>query len=350
MQTTSPSPKDFWCVQHYNLTSPQKKSPRQAAHRTKPICQQPLVLTIGNFDGVHLGHKALLQCVLQQAKQHQAAPALLTFSPHPASVLGTKVPQVLTTRQHMLQCLHEARIEHAFFLRFNRCFAQVSAQHFMQHGLLRELVLKALVVGEGFRFGNGRRGNVALLKDLCQAYGIQVSALAAVRVEGCIVSSSRIRQSLVQTHFGQAAMLLGRPYGLLSQVITGKKQGRALGFATLNMVFQRTLPLPYGVYAVRVKVDKAWYNGVSNYGLRPTLTGDEQPVLETHVFAFTQNVYGAWVEVRPLHMLRHEQRFVSLDALKAQIGQDCEQAKVWLSCRPDWSKTKENNHPFQPFT
>lgn len=291
----------------------------------------PAVVTVGNFDGVHLGHQALIRRVVADAHALGAAGALITFNPHPQSVLRAHQVPILTSLRLRLRLFEELGLHQACVVAFTREFAQIEPERFVQEFLMRPFQLRKLIVGYDFAFGRNREGTAEFLMQTAHEHGFGFEVFPAVTLGDGTVSSTRIRGFLQAGEFGHAARLLGRRYSILEPVVEGRRQGRRLGFPTLNQAPEEILPLPFGVYAVQARVAEASFGGVSNYGIRPTIGGTTQPVLETHLFDFSDELYGELVEVFPLKWLREEHRFPSLDALKAQIGKDRDAARAFLA-------------------
>jgi len=294
----------------------------------------PTALAIGNFDGVHRGHVALLERLVGVAKDLHLVPAVLTFEPHPREFFApASAPARLTILREKLELIAASGVEMTIVCAFNAHFAALSADEFIGWVLQRGLQVRHLIVGDDFRFGQGRRGDFALLQQTGLRSGFGVEAIEAVSIEGVRVSSSAVRQALAVGDMTRATALLGRPYMIDGRVVHGDKRGRQLGFSTAN-IHIRHLPLPMtGVFAVEVDgLEKRALPGAANLGVRPTL-GGERPLLEVHLFDFDRLIYGAHLSVRFLHKLREEQRFPDLDALKAQIARDVGLAKAFFQRR-----------------
>jgi riboflavin kinase/FMN adenylyltransferase len=289
-----------------------------------------VVLTIGNFDGVHLGHQALIRQVVREAREAGLRSDLLTFHPHPQSVLREDPPPIITTLPLRLRLFEELGLDAAHIVPFTRAFARRSARVFVMEDLLTRFRVRKLIIGFDFHFGRNREGSAEVLRQLSVEHGFAFEVFPAVSLGGEKVSSSRIRAALAEADFAVAESMLGRPYSVLETVVRGEQRGRRIGFPTLNLVPDERLPLPFGVYASRVTVQGRSHDGVSNYGLRPTVGGGE-PVLETYVFDFAGQVYGEQAEVFPLRLLRAERKFPSLAALQAQIAADRDAAQAYLA-------------------
>lgn len=284
----------------------------------------PKVLTIGNFDGMHLGHHAMIAQVRAKADALGLPAAVLTFEPHPRELFSpAESPARLTSLREKLSLLEASGVDEVYLLRFTRQSAATSAEEFVTRVLVQGLGVKHLIIGDDFRFGKGRAGNFALLQAMGQQLGFGVSALDTVDMQGTRVSSSAVRDALAANDLALAGKLLGRPYAIAGRVVHGDKIGRDLGFPTANVQLKRKRVPLGGVFAVTVSgIDKRQLPGAANVGVRPTVKFGLRPILEVHLLDFQQEIYGAHVTVHFLHRLRAEQRFESLDALKAQIARD----------------------------
>ena len=313
--------------------------------RSKPAVALPAVaLAVGNFDGVHIGHQAILARVRAEAQARGLSPALLTFEPHPRELFTPDAaPTRLSTLREKLQLLSEAGIERVHVQRFSRAFAALTPQQFVQQLLLQSLRVRWLMVGEDFRFGAGRAGDVALLESLGREHGFVVERMPAVlaplqgsAVAAQRVSSSAVRAALAVGDLPQARRLLGRDYVVSGRVVHGDKLGRELGFATANVQMKHNRPPLAGIYAVRMLGvpggdARAGWPGVASLGVRPTVKTNGHPVLEVHLFDFKGDLYDLHVKVQFLHKIRDEAKYPDLAALTAQIARDCEQARAWLA-------------------
>ena len=297
---------------------------------SRPV-PDPVVLAIGNFDGIHLGHAALLQRLTAVAAERAHVPAVLTFEPHPREFFApASAPARLTTLREKLELLAAAGVAQTMVCPFNAAFAALEAEAFIDEVLVGALQVRHVIVGDDFRFGRGRRGDLAMLQQAGAARGFTPEALASVLQAGERVSSSGVRRALAAGDMAHAARLLGRPYVIDGQVKRGDQIGRQLGFATANLRIKHD-PLPMtGVFAVEVDgvADRPW-PGVANLGIRPTV-GGVRPLLEVHLFDFDRDIYGAHIRVRFLLKLRDERRFSGLDALKAQIAADAAAAREFF--------------------
>lgn len=287
------------------------------------LVSAPTALAIGNFDGVHRGHVALLQRLCVRAKERQLTPAVLTFEPHPREFFSpASAPARLSILREKLQLIAACGVEVVMICRFDADFSPLSAQEFIDRTLVARLQIKHLLIGDDFRFGRARQGDFALLRDAGQKSGFTVEAMSAVEINGERISSSAVRDALAAGEIARATALLGRPYTIDGRVVHGDKLGRRLGFNTAN-IHIRHYPLPMtGVFAVEVDgLSQGTLQGVANLGIRPTRGGD-LPLLEVHLLDFDGSIYGKHLSVCFMHKIRDEQRFPDLDALKAQIAKD----------------------------
>jgi riboflavin kinase/FMN adenylyltransferase len=292
----------------------------------------PVALTVGNFDGIHRGHQAMLQRVLVVARARGLQSCVLTFEPHPREFFGARAaPTRLTSLREKLELLAAHGVERTHVQRFDRGFASLAPEAFVEEVLAKRLCARWLLIGEDFRFGAKRAGDIALLKSLGPRYSYEVEVLPAVARAGVRVSSSAVRAALAAGNLERAEELLGRPYSISGRVVHGRKLGRALGFATANVQLKHNRPPLAGIYAVRVHgVGTASRPAVASLGVRPTITASGRAVLEVHLFDFSSDLYGAHMRVEFLHKIRDEEKYSDLDALKAQIERDCEAARTFL--------------------
>lgn len=304
-------------------------------HNLRP-CHQGCVATIGSFDGVHLGHQAILAQLLAEAQARQLPAVVILFEPQPHEFFARdKAPARLMRLREKVLALAEAGVSRVLCLSFNEKLRSLSAEAFVEQILLQGLAIKHLVVGDDFRFGCDRRGDFALLQTLGKSAGFSVTDTSTLLLQGERVSSTRIRQLLEQGEFAHAQRLLGRPYEISGRVVYGKQLGRQLGVPTANVQLRRYRSPLHGVFAVQVAfADGSRYQGVANIGLRPTVNGDNKPLLEVHLFDFSRSVYGTAIRVRFLHKLRDEQKFASLDALREQLQSDIAGAKYYFHSQP----------------
>ena len=289
----------------------------------------PLFTAIGVFDGVHLGHQAVISTSAQHAREAGGTPVVVTFDPHPAKVLRPEeAPRLLTATQHKIALIRDLGVEHLLVVPFDREFAATAPQEFVHQLVAHAKPLREICVGHEWSFGKNRAGNLSLLKKLGSEHGFDVVGIKPVAVNGTVVSSTAIRAAVERGDLGQAAEMLGREYTILGTVKHGAHLGRTLGFPTANLSAHSEQFPPNGVYAAEAKLDGAMWRGVVNLGYRPTVSGGKlQRLLELHLFDLERDIYGEDVEVRFTRYLRPEQKFESLEALAAQIGRDVEQAR-----------------------
>lgn len=290
------------------------------------------VIAIGVFDGVHLGHRKILQEAVRLAGKVGAKTVAATFNPHPLSVISQKaVPMSLISLEHRMRLIRAAGVDKITIFNFTKEFSKIPAERFVKDALIKKLNAGWVVVGEDFCFGRRRQGDAGFLKQQGKKYGLLVKLIKPLKYKGRLISSSLIRQAIRQGRLDLAERLLGRPVGILGNVVKGKSLGATIGFPTANINPHHEIVPPSGVYAVTVRIDGKEYGGVLNIGIRPTFYGsgkrDEEPTIEVHIFGFAKKVYGKVAEVLFTKRLRAEKRFQDKDALAAQIKDDAENAK-----------------------
>lgn len=295
--------------------------------------RKPTAVTIGNFDGVHVGHQKILRGVIERARAMDAVSAVLTFFPHPARVLRPDVaPGLLETLPQRLAEFAALGIDATLVLRFDYELAQASAEDFVQKFLVETLRTRAVLVGANFRFGHKQAGDVKLLEELGRENGFEVEFVEPVLVDEQLVSSSAIRAAVREGRMEEARRMLGRPYALAGEIRSGTGMGRKLVVPTLNLATeQETLP-KNGVYATEVAVGGKCYHAVTNVGVRPTFNG-QQLAIESHLFDFSETLTSGPMTVKFLTRLRDEQKFSGPEALRNQIFQDIARAKELFAKR-----------------
>ena len=304
-----------------------------------PSALKGAVVAVGNFDGVHLGHQALIAEARRQAKERGAPLAVLAFEPHPAEFLRPRPDSIrLTPLRTKARLLAELGVDAMFALTFDASMAKRSAENFVTDVLVKGLGLSGVVVGPDFEFGQGRGGNVGTLKEMSAANGFTVTVFDMVKTAGEKVSSTRIRESLKDAHPEEAARLLGRFWAVEARVEHGDGRGRTMGFPTANMHLGHCFAPAFGVYAVRVTItenDKpvSRHDGVANFGIRP-MYQTKVPLMEAHLFDFDGDLYGKYLSVELIAYLRPEAKFENLDALIAQIATDAQKARKILAVTP----------------
>jgi len=288
------------------------------------------VLTIGNFDGVHLGHARVITALIDKAKTLNCTPAVMIFEPQPQELFSPEsAPARLTRLRDKYFLLKKLGVQRLICVNFHREFANKSAKEFIEQLLVKQLGIKHLIIGDDFRFGKSRIGDFNLLKQAGEKFSFSVSDTASFKLEDCRISSTKIRNALELDQLANAEKMLGRPYSIIGRVFHGDKRGRQLGFPTANVLLKRRVSPISGVYVVKINtIDNCFY-GVANIGSRPTIAGIRQQ-LEVHIFNFNKNIYGETIEVVMLKKLRDEMKFSSLDELTKQISQDSEQGKAFV--------------------
>lgn len=289
--------------------------------------QRPCVAAIGNFDGLHLGHIEILKKVVALAKQTGLTPTVITFEPLPIQFFQPVLPVYrLTPLAEKIRLLEKAGIEQVICLRFNQALATLLPAHFVDQILVKGLQLKHLIVGEDFRFGYQRQGNVKMLSDMGREVGFEVHPQSLVRIEASRISSTELREALLKGDCARAHQLLGRFFSVTRRVIQGAKRGLQWGFPTANLVLPPSQQWIKGVFITRVTVGGQSYFAVTNGGTRPTVDGGRHMV-ESHLLDFSGDLYGKKITVEFLHKLRDEKRFEDLNSLQKQIEEDKKQAK-----------------------
>jgi len=289
-------------------------------------------LTIGNFDGVHLGHRAMLDRLVAKARELKLACNVLTFEPHPREFFApASAPARLSRLREKLELIAEAGVDRTHVLRFGAQLASLSPDRFIEDVLLRGLGMRWLLVGRDFRYGAKRAGDFAALQAAAQSQGFGLEAMDDVMEGGLRVSSSGVRTALAAGDLAAAATLLGRDYTMSGRVAHGERLGRTLGFPTANIVLRRRPPLS-GIFVVEAELEEthAVLRGVASVGRRPTVKRDAAPLLEVHLFDWSGELYGRHLKVKFLHKLRDEEKYEGLDALRAAIERDAAQAKDYF--------------------
>lgn len=288
------------------------------------------VATIGNFDGVHKGHQALLSQVKKRAEALGVPSLVITFEPQPMEFFAKEQAVARLTRwREKFLLLSQYGIDKVLVIRFNGQFAALNAEAFVEL-LGKRLSVKEVIVGDDFHFGKGRQGNVDFLKESGAQLGFAVATMPNILFDGERISSTRVRNALQMADLILAEQLLGRPYSMQGRVVYGDQRGRVLGFPTANIHLLRHVTPVLGIYVVRLHgIGKKPLPAVANIGIRPTI-GDSRTLLEVHVFNFDQTIYGQYVCVEFCKKLRDEERYANLDLLKEQIGKDAEAARAYF--------------------
>ncbi len=289
------------------------------------------VVTIGVFDGVHIGHKAVIREAVKRAKDAGLTSIVVTFDPHPLKVLSQKLNVAsLISLKHRIKLIKALGIERVFVMKFGRRIANMSAEDFVKDVVIDSLGAKEIFVGEGFSFGKGAKADTDRLKAIGEKFGINIEIIKHIKKGGQTVSSSRIRHLIVSGRIKEAGLLLGRPYSILGTIVSGSRLGHLLGYPTANINPHHEAIPPSGVYAVKIKFKEKFYNGVMNIGVRPTFYDhgrDEEPSLEVHIFNFNERIYGKDLEIIFVKKLRNEKKFKKIDSLIEQIKRDANKAR-----------------------
>lgn len=297
------------------------------------------VATIGNFDGVHLGHKTIIDQVKQKAAELDVPSVVMIFEPQPREFFqGADAPPRLMPFRQKFEALLAEGVDVVLCIRFDERFRSYSAMGFVEDVLIQGLAVRHLVVGDDFRFGCDRAGDFRLLEQVGQEHDFTVENTRTVTVDGERVSSTRVRNALNVNGLKEAEWLLGHPYRIHGRIVYGRQLGRQIGAPTANILLHK-MPALRGVYVVRARLETGeWRDGVANIGLRPTVDG-KRPSLEVHLFDFAGTLYGQHLDVVFRHGLRDEVKFDSVDELRQQIARDFEHARAWLANNPATPET-----------
>jgi len=298
--------------------------------------EAPVALTIGNFDGVHLGHQAMLARLKEAANRLELASCVMTFEPHPREFFAPdQAPTRLTSLREKLELLAAAGVERVQVCHFNFDFAKIGAEDFISRILQRGLAARWILVGDDFRFGARRAGDFAMLQAASAQHGFEVAEMPSFTVGDLRVSSTAVREALMTGNLDLARQLLGRFYSISGRVVGGDKLGKKIGFPTANIQLQHNRPPLSGIFVVEVHgATEAVLRGVASLGVRPTVHEDGKPVLEVYLFDFDQDIYGQHLRVDFLHKLRNEEKYPDLETLVKQIEQDVENAKNYFLTTP----------------
>ncbi|MBK13887.1 MAG: bifunctional riboflavin kinase/FMN adenylyltransferase [Porticoccaceae bacterium] len=288
-------------------------------------------VSIGSFDGVHLGHQAVLTELIQQAKSNGLFSVAMTFEPQPREYFNElRAPARLMRLREKVEVLSSLGIDQIVCLKFNKVLRALSAQDFIIRVLVEGLRVKHLIVGDDFRFGCDRSGDFSMLYEYGKANGFSVKNTDTFESQGERISSTLVRRIINEGDFPRAAELLGRPFEIKGRVMHGKKLGRKLGFPTANININRLRAPLSGVYAVLVKTESEIFEGAANVGIRPTIGDLERPLLEVHIFNFDRDIYGSFLRVEFLHKIRDELKFNDLGRLVTRIQKDMDQIQKWF--------------------
>jgi riboflavin kinase/FMN adenylyltransferase len=293
----------------------------------RPLHWVQPVLALGNFDGVHRGHRKILDRVRRGAAEHGATSVAMTFDPHPSRIVRPdKAPPLVMTTAQKLEALAAAGLHGAAIVRFTPALSQWDPETFVRNVLVDWLRVAEVWVGANFLFGHDRSGNFTLLRALGARYGFKAEKIDPVRYKEFVVSTTRIRRLISEGRVDEAAALLGHEYAVDGAVVTGDRRGRAIGFPTANLCSDNELLPPNGVYATTTKIGDIVHPSITNIGVRPTVAVNGRRTVETHIFNFDRDLYGSTIRVGFVQRLRDERAFDSLDLLKTQIAADCARA------------------------
>ena len=295
----------------------------------RPARWTQAVLALGNFDGVHRGHRKILDRVRRVATERGAAAIVMTFDPHPPRVVRPdKAPPLLMTTAQRLEALASAELQGAAIVRFTPEMSQWDPDMFVRTVLVDWLHVAEVWVGANFLFGRDRSGNFSSLRTLGARYGFRAEKIDPVRYKDFVVSSTRVRRLVSEGRIDEAAALLGHEYSIDGTVVEGQRRGRTIGFPTANLCSENELLPPHGVYATTARIGGVVHAAITNIGIRPTVDDSGRTTVETHIFDFDRDLYGAPLRLGFVQRLRDERAFASLDLLKAQITADCERARA----------------------
>ena len=305
---------------------------RNFLKKKKPPRDQ-FAATIGVFDGLHKAHEKVIKTLVKKAEKKHLLSLVITFDPHPANVVRIKKTPLLISLKHRLYLLREMGVDYAIVVNFNRSFSRMRASEFIKN-IFNKIRIKEMVIGENFFFGKDRGGSLELLRKFSKLYGYKVTVKRNIKSSGKVVSSTWIRNLILEGNLKKAEGLLSRPVSLLGTVIKGHKRGRIIGFPTANIDPHHEAAPPPGVYAVRVKLNSKEYKGILNIGFRPTFSEanriTKDPSIEVHIFDFNKSIYGNDLEISFVKKIRTERKFDSVKALRQRIIRDAKKAKLIL--------------------
>jgi riboflavin kinase/FMN adenylyltransferase len=295
----------------------------------RPAAWKQPVLALGNFDGLHRGHRKILDRLQRVAQERRATSVVMTFDPHPPRVVRPdKAPALLMTKAQKLEGLAEAGVDGAAIVRFTHDLSRWEPETFVRTVLVEWMRVSEVWVGANFLFGHDRAGNFSLLRTLGARYGFKAEKIDPVRYKDFVVSSTRVRRLVSEARVDEAAALLGHAYVIDGVVVRGDQRGRTIGFPTANLCTDNELVPPHGVYATNAILDGIVMPSITNIGTRPTVDASGRTSIETHIFDLDRDLYGATVRLAFVQRLRDERAFESLDLLKSQIAADCARARV----------------------
>ncbi|MFC1733817.1 bifunctional riboflavin kinase/FAD synthetase [candidate division KSB1 bacterium] len=293
------------------------------------------VVTMGTFDGLHIGHQKIINDLIKTAKEEKGETVVITFDPHPRIVLqlDNKNLKFINTQEEKIELLHKFGIDHLIIIPFTEEFSKMSSTEFIQKILVHKIKTRTLIIGYDHHFGNKRKGNYKHLNELGELYRFRVKEIPAQLIDEIAVSSTKIRDSLIEGNVRKANSYLDYPFSIFGKVTAGSQIGKTIGFPTANISMENPYKLVpnKGVYAVKALLRGQYFNGMLNIGVRPTLHKDQQETIELHIFNFTDEIYEEFITVYFYDRLRDEQKFESLELLKHQLAKDQKDAKKILS-------------------
>lgn len=287
---------------------------------------------LGNFDGLHIGHMALINTLIRESQLNGLSSIVYTFMKHPENILRKKlITPLLLTEQKKIALLSETPLDYLYFDEFNEEFSRLSPEEFVRDVLINKLHIKLAVVGYDYKFGYKGQGEIPLLKELGKKYGFRVIVISAIKCDNQIISSTKIRECIINGELDTSYKLLGRNYSITAEVVSGRRIGNTIGFPTANIHPERFLVLPAnGVYITKTLLDGKLYNSMTNVGYNPTFEDVKQKTVETHIIDFNQDIYGKKIEVFFLKKLRNEIKFKSVECLIQQIAKDMLETKEFF--------------------
>jgi riboflavin kinase/FMN adenylyltransferase len=296
------------------------------------LVRHPYPITaIGNFDGVHLGHRAILKAAIERARAAGGTAFALTFDPLPAKLLApARAPRLILTPDDKLELLRRSGIDGVIVLNFTLDLSMLSPRDFVRDYLIGKIGVREVVVGHSVSFGHNRVGNAAVMVELGRELGFDTTVVGPVKIDGIEVSSTKVREAIAGADLRGAARLLGRYHFLSGSVMHGRERGRTIGFPTANLASETECIPPDGVYATRVVLDDGAYGSITNIGMRPTFTESARSI-EAHIFDFSRDIYGKQIKLELIERIRTERKFDNADALKAQIALDLSKAREILA-------------------
>jgi len=287
---------------------------------------------LGNFDGLHIGHMALINTLIRECRLNGLSSIVYTFIKHPENILRKKlITPMLLTEEKKIELLSEMSLDNLYFDKFNEDFSRLSPEEFVKNILINKLHIKLAVVGYNYKFGYKGQGDIHLLKELGKKYCFKVIVIPAIKCDNQVISSTRIRQCIINGELETSYKLLGRNYSITAEVVSGRRIGNTIGFPTANIHPEKYLVLPVnGVYITKTLLDGKLYNSLTNVGFNPTFEDVRQKTVETHIIDFNQDIYGKKIEVFFLKKIRDEKKFENVESLIEQISKDMQEAKEYL--------------------